>query len=117
LKEAAKRDVGTGVNQIPDMSAFDAQLALSGYAKEPSGLIRQWVGGNTGGMVAGEIKVIELPFPFPSGILAVVPYTGALGPGFGASVGIKWSGRNQITLYNSSMTQAIADFGFIAYGK
>ncbi|WP_410697122.1 gp53-like domain-containing protein [Citrobacter freundii] len=117
LKEAAKRDVGTGANQIPDMSAFDAQLALSGYAKEPSGLIRQWVGGNTGGMVAGETKVIELPFPFPSGILAVVPYTGALAPGFTASVGIKWSGKNQITLYNSSMTTAIADYGFIAYGK
>ncbi|HFN6480353.1 TPA: phage tail protein [Citrobacter farmeri] len=117
LKEAAKRNVGTGANQIPDMSAFDAQLALSGYAKEPSGLIRQWVGGNTGGMVAGETKVIELPFPFPSGILAVVPYTGALAPGFTASVGIKWSGKNQITLYNSSMTTAIADYGFIAYGK
>ena len=117
LGEAAKRDVGTGANQIPDMSAFDAQLALSGYAKEPSGLIRQWVGGNTGGMVAGETKVIELPFPFPSGILAVVPYTGALAPGFSASVGIKWSGKNQITLYNSSMTAAIADYGFIAYGK
>ena len=117
LGEAAKRDVGTGANQIPDMSAFDAQLALSGYAKEPSGLIRQWVGGNTGGMVAGETKVIELPFPFPSGILAVVPYTGALAPGFTASVGIKWSGKNQITLYNSSMTTAIADYGFIAYGR
>ncbi|WP_405050399.1 hypothetical protein [Salmonella enterica] len=117
LGEAAKRNVGTGVNQIPDMSAFDAQLALSGYAKEPSGLIRQWVGGNTGGMVAGETKVIELPFPFPSGILAVVPYTGALAPGFTASVGIKWSGKNQITLYNSSMTNAIADYGFIAYGR
>lgn len=117
LGEAAKRDVGTGANQIPDMSAFDAQLALSGYAKEPSGLIRQWVGGNTGGMVAGETKVIELPFPFPSGILAVVPYTGALAPGFTASVGIKWSGKNQITIYNSSMTTAIADYGFIAYGR
>lgn len=117
LGEAAKRNVGTGANQIPDMSAFDAQLALSGYAKEPSGLIRQWVGGNTGGMVAGETKVIELPFPFPSGILAVVPYTGALAPGFTASVGIKWSGKNQITLYNSSMTTAIADYGFIAYGR
>ena len=117
MGEAAKRNVGTGANQIPDMSAFDAQLALSGYAKEPSGLIRQWVGGNTGGMVAGETKVIELPFPFPSGILAVVPYTGALAPGFTASVGIKWSGKNQITLYNSSMTTAIADYGFIAYGR
>lgn len=117
LGEAAKRDVGTGANQIPDMSAFDAQLALSGYAKEPSGLIRQWVGGNTGGMVAGEAKVIELPFPFPSGILAVVPYTGALAPGFSAGVGVKWTGKNQITLYNSSMTNAIADYGFIAYGR
>ncbi|MGK0706211.1 phage tail protein [Yokenella regensburgei] len=116
VKSAAKKSVGTGAGQIPDMSAFGAQLSLSGYAKLPSGLIQQWMGGNTGGLAAGEARVIELAFPFPSGILAVVPYTGALAAGFNAAVGVKWTGKNQITIYNSSMTQAIADFGYIAYG-
>lgn len=116
VKSAAKKSVGTGAGQIPDMSAFGAQLSLSGYAKLPSGLIQQWLGGNTGGLAAGEARVIELAFPFPSGILAVVPYTGALAAGFNAVVGVKWSGKNQITIYNSSMTVAIADFGYIAYG-
>lgn len=116
LGEAAKRDVGTGAGQIPDMSAFGAQLSLSGYAKFPSGLIQQWLGGNTGGLAAGEARVIDLPFPFPSGILAVAPFTGALASGFTASVGVKWSNTNQITIYNSSMTQAVTDFGYVAYG-
>ena len=116
LGEAAKRDVGTGAGQIPDMSAFGAQLSLSGYAKFPSGLIQQWLGGNTGGLAAGDARVIDLPFPFPSGILAVVPFTGALASGFTASVGVKWSNTNQITIYNSSMTQAVSDFGYVAYG-
>ncbi|MDV0657554.1 hypothetical protein VC625_21660 [Citrobacter freundii] len=98
------------------MSAFGAQLSLSGYAKFPSGLIQQWLGGNTGGLAAGEARVIDLPFPFPSGILAVAPFTGALASGFTASVGVKWSNTNQITIYNSSMTQAVTDFGYVAYG-
>lgn len=114
---AAKRDVGTGTNQIPDMSSFPSSLAVQGYAKEPSGLIRQWLGGNTGGIPAGGSVVITFPFPFPNELLAVVPYSGSQQAGFEAVVGIQWVNKTQIVLYNSSMTKPVTDYGYIAYGR
>ncbi|WP_120806163.1 MULTISPECIES: hypothetical protein [Yersinia] len=42
LKEAAKRDVGTGINQIPDMWSFTSSMTSTGWMKRPDGLIEQW---------------------------------------------------------------------------
>ncbi|MFP2803416.1 phage tail protein, partial [Escherichia coli] len=42
LGEAAKRNVGTGSGQIPDMSSFSGSIASKGYQKLPGGLIIQW---------------------------------------------------------------------------
>ncbi|HGH4712371.1 TPA: hypothetical protein ACJIW2_002436, partial [Enterobacter roggenkampii] len=39
LKEAAKRDVGTGANQIPDMSSFLSSTGDTGFQRFPGGLI------------------------------------------------------------------------------
>ncbi|MEF4701332.1 phage tail protein, partial [Escherichia coli] len=39
LGEAAKRNVGTGENQIPDMSSY---ASGSGWRKMPDGSIEQW---------------------------------------------------------------------------
>ncbi|MCS0901361.1 phage tail protein, partial [Escherichia coli] len=39
LGEAAKRNVGSGQNQIPDMAAFSSSLSSTGFQKLPSGLI------------------------------------------------------------------------------
>ena len=51
LGDAAKRGVGTGNNQLPDMSSFSASLSVSGWQKLPGGLIIQWgqVLSNSGG--------------------------------------------------------------------
>ncbi|MGK0705111.1 gp53-like domain-containing protein [Yokenella regensburgei] len=117
LGTASKKDVGTGTGQIPDMSSFSSSLAVQGYAKEPSGLIIQWLGGNTSGIPAGGSVVITFPFPFPTELLAVVPYSGAQEAGFEAVVGIKWVNRSQIILYNSSLTNPVTDYGYIAYGR
>lgn len=44
LKEAAKRAVGTGAGQIPDMSAFEyVGNASAGYLKLPNGFKLQWL--------------------------------------------------------------------------
>lgn len=59
LGEAAKRDVGTRENQIPDINSFLSVTGAAGYQKLPSGLIIQWgsaiagVGatGNTGNAI------------------------------------------------------------------
>lgn len=54
LGEAAKKDVGTEANQLPDMSSFGRSLASNGYQKLPGGLIIQWgftATGSTGNTV------------------------------------------------------------------
>ena len=51
LGTAATKNVGTGSNQLPDMSSFAASLSGSGWQKLPGGLIIQWgqVLSNSGG--------------------------------------------------------------------
>ncbi|EPE0289124.1 gp53-like domain-containing protein [Escherichia coli] len=60
LGEAAKRDVGTGDNQIPDMGAF---ASGSGWFRLPGGYIVQFgtFSGNTTCFISG-----HFPIPFPN---------------------------------------------------
>ena len=60
LGEAAKRDVGTGDNQIPDMGAF---ASGSGWFRLPGGYIAQFgtFSGNTTRFISG-----HFPIPFPN---------------------------------------------------
>ncbi|WP_333498472.1 gp53-like domain-containing protein [Kluyvera sp. CHPC 1.2972] len=76
LKEAAKRGVGTGVNQIPDMSAF---ASGSGYQKLPGGYILQWGSANAGNSASTGISN-TFPIPFPSGIVIIT--TGQIDPSY-----------------------------------
>ena len=68
LGTAAKKDVGTGANQIPDMSLFVALQSTTGYQKLPSGLIIQWgVSGTTNG--TGNAL---FPIAFPNAVFRVI---------------------------------------------
>ncbi|HCS6117006.1 phage tail protein [Escherichia coli] len=60
LGEAARRNVGTGENQIPDMGAF---ASGSGWFRLPSGYIVQFgtFSGNTTRIISG-----HFPIPFPN---------------------------------------------------
>ncbi|HDI8403107.1 TPA: hypothetical protein PPE09_003292 [Escherichia coli] len=72
LGEAAKRNVGNGQNQIPDMAAFASSLSSTGFQKLPSGLIIQW------GIVSGASNyTVTYPVTFPNRSLALlaVPHT------------------------------------------
>ena len=68
-KTAALRDVGTGVNQIPDMSSFTFSKDTQGFMKYPGGLIEQWfiatVPQAPSATVNGTIDVL-FPTPFPN---------------------------------------------------
>ncbi|EEZ0866189.1 TPA: hypothetical protein ACHYY3_004421 [Escherichia coli] len=75
LGEAAKRNVGNGQNQIPDMAAFASSLSSTGFQKLPSGLIIQW------GIVSGASNyTVTYPVTFPNRSLALlaVPHTTSL---------------------------------------
>ncbi|ELW9471141.1 gp53-like domain-containing protein [Enterobacter asburiae] len=73
LKTAAQRDVGGGLNQIPDMSYFTASLATNGWAKLPNGLIIQQ---GVGGPLTPELpdNVINFNISFPNRCLFITEH-------------------------------------------
>ncbi|MBA8383561.1 hypothetical protein HVX02_04280 [Escherichia coli] len=83
LEEAAKRNVGTGANQIPDMGSFTLSVSGTGYQKLPSGFILQW--GSIGAPGIAQDVVTHFPIAFPNRCLRVLvsqdytPDSGAVG--------------------------------------
>jgi hypothetical protein len=67
LGSAAKKVVGNGPGQMPDMSYFPLSGGISGYMKLPNGFIFQWGQGNAG---AGSAN-IPFPLMFPGGCVGV----------------------------------------------
>lgn len=55
ILSAAKRDVGNGASQLPDMSFFHSNLANNGWQKSPSGLIVQWGSASPNANGRGEV--------------------------------------------------------------
>ncbi|WP_130075846.1 gp53-like domain-containing protein [Escherichia coli] len=66
LGEAAKRNIGSGEGQIPDMSNFQSGY---GWFKLPSGDIIQAFGAS----FDANGRYINFPIPFPSSVTAIVP--------------------------------------------
>ncbi len=62
LGEAAKRSIGNGANQVPDMGFFKSQIGSNGYACSPSGYILQW-----GLLTGGNQYDFNFPISFPTG--------------------------------------------------
>lgn len=77
LGEAAKRGVGTGANQIPDMSFFRRSIESNGYFLLPSGVIVQWGRVTISGTTAAHITY---PIPFPTNRLVLT--ASPVGSGF-----------------------------------
>ncbi|WP_220470808.1 phage tail protein, partial [Enterobacter sp. RHBSTW-01064] len=59
---AAKRSIGNGANQVPDMVFFKSQIGSNGYACSPSGYILQW-----GLLTGGNQYDFNFPISFPTG--------------------------------------------------
>ncbi|EAQ3164742.1 phage tail protein [Salmonella enterica] len=70
LKEAAKRDVGTGANQIPDMSAWQRTPGSNRWRKLPDGTIIQ-IGISLSGSLGAPAN-ITLPVSFSNASYVVV---------------------------------------------
>lgn len=90
LKGAAKRDVGNGQNQVPDMSSFAMYQSgevgsNNGYFKLPNGLIIQWMsasGQSTSGLTT-------LPITYPNATLFAI-VTDSVVSGNASTVGLAW---------------------------
>ncbi|HHP9721175.1 TPA: gp53-like domain-containing protein, partial [Yersinia enterocolitica] len=79
LGDAAKRSVGTGANQIPDMSSFISSFAQNGYFKFPGGLIIQW--GEVTGSTTGTVPA-NFPIPFPNALMSTALAIDLIGPSY-----------------------------------
>ena len=78
LGEAAKRNVGTGANQIPDMSAYSSG---SGWQKLPDGSIEQWGRINFPTNAAAVSTNVTFTIPFTQEPDVVIVYDGGFGGG------------------------------------
>lgn len=94
LGEAAKRGVGTGAGQLPDMGTFSSAITqMIGWQKFPSGLMIQYA--RSGG--ANAEKTIAFPVAFPHAVLSVTfGYRQSTFPNMGQSVVIDDSTVNRL---------------------
>ncbi|HHJ2914047.1 TPA: hypothetical protein ACP60D_003112 [Escherichia coli] len=110
LGEAAKRNVGTGENQVPDMNSFGNLLTANGYQKLPGGMIIQWGSFSvspTGGSV-GTVD-ITLPVAFPAACRSVNALISTNDPS-ARSVGFDIGSTNRTKIrftYTSATTNSI----------
>ncbi|WP_323836963.1 gp53-like domain-containing protein [Photorhabdus africana] len=102
LNEAAKREVGTDVNQIPDISYFTANLASAGWQKLPSGLIETWgfvLANGHGSLEAGYLN--NFPIPFPNACLNITLTHGGYNPQDAGICSVSILNRSQFQCYRS----------------
>ncbi|HFD7933479.1 TPA: phage tail protein, partial [Yersinia enterocolitica] len=79
LGDAAKKSVGTGVNQIPDMSSFISSFTQNGYFKFPGKLIIQW--GEVTGSTTATVPA-NFPIPFPNALMSTALALDLIGPSY-----------------------------------
>ncbi|EOP5257158.1 hypothetical protein O5I48_RS22815, partial [Escherichia coli] len=85
LGEAAKRDVGTGENQIPDMASF---ASGNGWMKLPNGKILQYGRGAVTPTLSTQTMRITFSIPFPKKAdCAMLTHSGDGGAPLGAGRG------------------------------
>ncbi|MFP1862238.1 gp53-like domain-containing protein [Lonsdalea quercina] len=120
LGEAAKRGVGSGQSQIPDMSLFSASMGVNGWQKLPSGLIIQWGTATAQSVTANTYSKVPISFPiaFPINILSISLglRTGITGYGYANSSFENASASGATWYYASSQDGLIPTVNYIALG-
>ena len=101
LGEAAKRDVGTGENQIPDMTSF---ASGDGWMKLPNGKILQYGRGAVTPTLSTQTMRITFSIPFPKKAdCAMLTHSGDGGAPLGAGRGFMMTAEDPtLTGFNSA---------------
>ncbi|PSY39254.1 hypothetical protein C7B09_21185 [Escherichia albertii] len=101
LGEAAKRDVGTGENQIPDMASF---ASGDGWMKLPNGKILQYGRGAVTPILSTQTIRITFSIPFPKKVdCAMLTHSGDGGAPLGAGRGFVMTAEGPtLTGFNSA---------------
>lgn len=105
LGEAAKRNVGTGENQIPDMASF---ASGDGWMKLPNGKILQYGRGAVTPTLSTQTMRITFSIPFPKKVdCAMLTHSGDGGAPLGAGRGFVMTAEGPtLTGFNSSYRTA-----------
>ncbi|BDN54515.1 phage tail protein [Escherichia coli] len=105
LGEAAKRDVGTGENQIPDMASF---ASGDGWMKLPNGKILQYGRGAITPTLSTQTMRITFSIPFPKKVdCAMLTHSGDGGAPLGAGRGFVMTAEGPtLTGFNSAYRTA-----------
>ncbi|HBH4444302.1 phage tail protein [Escherichia coli] len=105
LGEAAKRGVGTGENQIPDMSSF---ASGDGWMKLPNGKILQYGRGAITPTLSAQTMRITFSIPFPKKVdCAMLTHSGDGGAPLGAGRGFVMTAEGPtLTGFNSAYRTA-----------
>lgn len=115
LGEAAKRDVGTGENQIPDMASF---ASGDGWMKLPNGKILQYGSGAVTPTLSTQTMRITFSIPFPKKAdCAMLTHSGDGGAPLGAGRGFVMTAEGPtLTGFNSAYrTSSTSDTVSINY--
>ncbi|EAA7436787.1 hypothetical protein E2V57_12910 [Salmonella enterica] len=105
LGEAAKRNVGTGENQIPDMTSF---ASGDGWMKLPNGKILQYGRGAITPTLSTQTMRITFSIPFPKKVdCAMLTHSGDGGAPLGAGRGFVMTAEGPtLTGFNSAYRTA-----------
>ncbi|HFI9540222.1 TPA: phage tail protein [Yersinia enterocolitica] len=112
LGDAAKKSVGTGVNQIPDMSSFISSFTQNGYFKFPGKLIIQW--GEVTGSTTATVPA-NFPIPFPNALMSTALALDLIGPSY-ATLQNQTLGGISVNTWNSAGNRAALAIRYIAIG-
>lgn len=109
LGEAAKRDVGTGENQIPDMASF---ASGDGWMKLPNGKILQYGRGAVTPTLSTQTMRITFSIPFPKKVdCAMLTHSGDGGAPLGAGRGFVMTAEGPtLTGFNSAYRTASTSY-------
>ncbi|HED0391995.1 TPA: hypothetical protein ACJ75O_003786, partial [Yersinia enterocolitica] len=110
LGDAAKKSVGTGVNQIPDMSSFISSFTQNGYFKFPGKLIIQW--GEVTGSTTATVPA-NFPIPFPNALMSTALALDLIGPSY-ATLQNQTLGGISVNTWNSAGNRAALAIRYIA---
>ncbi|HFI2646448.1 TPA: phage tail protein [Escherichia coli] len=114
LGEAAKRDVGTGANQIPDMSSFTSG---TGWASLPGGMIIQWGIALSGQIGDPQINNFPISFTNYSTVQLVASYDNVGVTNEPYSFAVQPVSNTQFKLLNSTSSASVIYARWIAIGR
>ncbi|HCN6048225.1 TPA: phage tail protein [Escherichia coli] len=114
LGEAAKRNVGTGANQIPDMSSFTSG---TGWASLPGGTIIQWGIALSGQIGDPQLNNFPIPFANYSTVQLVASYDNVGVQNEPYSFAVQPVSNTQFKLLNSTSSPSAIYARWIAIGR